>query len=727
MTSEASAERRKLTLGTQVLIGVLLGIGCGLFFGDLCAPLGVAGEVYVGLLQMTVLPYVILSLIGRIGNLSIPDATRLARGAGLTLLAIWGVTLIAVFSFPAALPEWNAGAFFSPSLVEERDALNLIELYIPTNFFHSLANNVVPAVVLFSICLGVALIPLPDKDRLLAPLQVARSGLGRIAGFVVRLSPYGTFALTAHVTGTQSTGELLQIQSYLLLYTVAALLMTLVALPLLVSAVTSIPYRHVVGEFRAVGLTAFAVGKLFAVLTMVIESVERILRRHDVPPDEARAGADLYVPLGYSFPNAGRLLALLFIPFAAWFSGRPLGVDDYPLLLTVGTLSLFGSPLAAIPFLLSALRLPSDLFPLFLLSGIWCTRMGDLLGSMHLLSFSLIGSAASAGRVRLRAGPILRWLAVTAVVGSALIGGTRAALSWALAGRAPASSRVTHVELPQQHAQIEEPEPGDVHRPAPLGVGQSHVDRIRGEGRLRVGYGRDVPPFCYRNDAGELVGFDIDLIQRFAAELGASVELVPAEWVDLPGLLGDDRIDVAVGGIASALEHQGQFEESIAYMETHVALVVRDHRVDGFKTREQVVTNPELRLAIPVGEAMAYRFRTEFRELDFVQLGSDLEFLRGERPDVDALVTSAEIGAVYSMLYPEYAVVVPDGAHGKFPLVVAIRGDAPQLKWALDTWIRLRRTDGTIDQLRRFWILGERPKVKRRRWSVARDVLGWVD
>ena len=56
-------ERRRLTLGTKILIGILLGIACGVFFGDLSEPFTVIGNVYVGLLQMTVLPFIIVALI----------------------------------------------------------------------------------------------------------------------------------------------------------------------------------------------------------------------------------------------------------------------------------------------------------------------------------------------------------------------------------------------------------------------------------------------------------------------------------------------------------------------------------------------------------------------------------------------------------------------------------------------------------------------------------------
>ena len=59
----------------RVILGLILGIFAGLFFGELLEPLKIAGDIYIRLLQMTVLPYVIVSLIAGLGQL---DA-RLAR------------------------------------------------------------------------------------------------------------------------------------------------------------------------------------------------------------------------------------------------------------------------------------------------------------------------------------------------------------------------------------------------------------------------------------------------------------------------------------------------------------------------------------------------------------------------------------------------------------------------------------------------------------------------
>jgi Na+/H+-dicarboxylate symporter len=58
-----------------------------------------------------------------------------------------------------------------------------------------LSNNVVPAVVLFSVFLGVALIGVERKQIALEVCAVAKEALSSATQFVVRLTPYGNFAI----------------------------------------------------------------------------------------------------------------------------------------------------------------------------------------------------------------------------------------------------------------------------------------------------------------------------------------------------------------------------------------------------------------------------------------------------------------------------------------------------------------------------------------------------
>jgi Na+/H+-dicarboxylate symporter len=720
----SNGKGKSLSLGNRILIGVAAGIALGIFLGELASPFDVIGHIYVGLLQMTVLPFVAVSLVAKIGGLTLDQARRLAGRAGIVMLALWVLSLGAVLVLPFSLPEWKAGTFFSASLVETPEKFDFLGLYLPTNPFHSLANNVVPAVVVFSILLGVALIRVAKKDLVLAPLNVLGTTLSNISNFVVRLAPWGTFALTAGAAGRLAPAELARVIGYISSYTFGVVLLTFVVLPGFVAALTPFRYRQLMTGFREAGLTAFATGKLFAVLPMVIESSRKLLVGQGVAEEDAETAADVYVPLAYPFPNAGKILAILFIPFAAWFVGQPLSLADFPMLLMVGLLAFFGSPVAAVPFLLQLMHLPDDLFPLFLVAGIWCARLGDVLGAMHLMAFTLLCSSWQQGWLRLHTVRLGFWAGYVTAIGVVVLLVNHAVVGQSLAGQEPPRSLIERMDLTEEAAEITVEEQASPN-PSPLRPGETRLERIRRTKVLRVGYVPYRAPFCFRNANGKLVGFDVDLVQRLARDLNTSLQLVRFERDGLTGSFASDHFDIAIGGIASSIEYFGRYHEAGPYLNLHIAFVVADDRVEAFRSLRHLRQLDGVRIGFVSTGHLARTGRHRFPGLEAVQLPSREAFVRGE-VEVDALLTTAEAGAVIAMLYPEYSVVVPQGSRARVPVVFAVQV-ADELDRLLDRWLRLKREDGTIEELYAHWILGQRAKGAHHRWSVIRDVFGWVD
>jgi len=718
------ARKHRLTLGTRILIGVLAGIAVGVFLGPWSAPLQVVGDVFVGLLQMTVLPYVVVSLVSKIGGFTYDRAKQVARHGAVALLALWGVSLLTVVLLPLSLPAWEAGSFFSTSLVEGAANFDFLDLYIPTNPFRALAENIVPAAVVFSILVGIALIPLKEKRRLLEPLTVAGDALGNIAHGVIGLSPWGTFALAAGAAGTSSPVELLRLGGYLSIFTIGVLLLTFVLIPGIVAAVSPFGYRELLGRTRGALLTAFATGKLFAVLPMIIDDVRALLESRGVEPEEAQEDADVLVPLAYPFPNAGKILGILFIPFAAWFIGQPLDAGNYPLLLSVGLLSFFGSPVVAIPFLLGMFRMPADLLALFIVSGIWGARMGDVLGVMHLTAFSLLTSSSERGWLRFQPGRIVMWATGSVVAIVAALGLNYAVVGWSIADAPAPANRVIAMQpfFEESAAAISE---AAAPNPSPLAPGETRLERIRRTRELRVGYIPDNPPASYRNRDGFLVGFDVDLAHRLSVELEAGLHLVPYDRGSLDIAFAADHFDLAIGGLPSSVRDPDAYRESEPYLELHAALVVPDYRADDFASLETIRAMRRVRIGYEEGGVLVRTKRHRLPGIELTPLVSADLYLSGSEPEIDALLTTAEIGAIYSMTHPEFSVVVPDGLRVRVPIVMAVAVDNG-LAPTVNRFLRIKQADGTIESLYEHWILGGASSdFAQRRWSVLKDVLGW--
>lgn len=353
-------KKKKLSLSTQIIIGMGLGFGVGIFFGEYCSFLQIIGNAFIKLLQITILPYICVSMILGIGGLTAGQAKLMAQKAGILLLLFWGISFVIVLLLPLSFPHWESAAFFSSSIVESPQEVDFLNLYIPSNPFYSLANNIVPAVVLFSILMGIALMGMEKKATLLETLDTAAQALIRMTNHIVKLTPVGVFAITA-AAGTMTIEEFGRLQVYLVSFNIAAILLTFWILPMLVTLVTPFKYRDIIGMTRDALVTAFTTGNLFVVLTVLTEGCKQLFETYGLKKDKTDTYVDVIVPISFNFPNTGKLLMLLFILFAAWFSGSTFSLTQYPTFVFAGLLSFFGGVDVAMPFMLDLMRIPADM------------------------------------------------------------------------------------------------------------------------------------------------------------------------------------------------------------------------------------------------------------------------------------------------------------------------------------------------------------------------------
>jgi Na+/H+-dicarboxylate symporter len=271
---------KKTSLTFRIISGLVLGIFTGLFFGEEAAGLQIIADVWIGLMQMTVLPYVIVSLISGLGQLDSALARQLAIKGGLLMLVFWGIALLVVTVMPMAFPDFVNAAFFSAHSTEAAATINPVDLYIPSNPFHSMANTVIPAVVIFSSAVGIALIGMPRKAAFIDSLTIFLEALGRVTRFMVGLTPIGVFAIVAVAAGTMTLEELARLQVYFVVYIAASLYLALWVLPVLISTLTPFSYKNVFKYSKEALLTAFFTQNVFIILPMLIDASRKLFTHY---------------------------------------------------------------------------------------------------------------------------------------------------------------------------------------------------------------------------------------------------------------------------------------------------------------------------------------------------------------------------------------------------------------------------------------------------------------
>jgi Na+/H+-dicarboxylate symporter len=713
-----------MSFSSQILLGLAAGIATGLLLGDLVMPLAVVATGFVKLLQMTVLPYVVISIISSLGSLSLAHAKRLGLRAGLVLVGLWSIALLFAVLMPLVFPAMRQGSFFSTSMLQRPPDFDFVDLYIPSNPFNSLANNIVPAVVLFAIVLGVALISVPRKQVLLDVLTAASDMVGRATKMVVRLTPYGMFAVAAVAAGTLQIEQLARIQIYLVAYVTVALFLAAWVLPGLVAALTPIGYVELLRPTRDALLTAFVAGDLFIVLPTLTDACKELLARHLPAGDDNHAEAlpDVIVPASFNFPHTGKLLSLSFVLFAGWFANVAIPYTSYPALAFTGLLTFFGSLNAAVPFLLDLFRIPADTFQLFLATSVINQRFGTLLAAMHTVVVGVLGSAAIAGALRFDARRVMRYVVLTLCLAIGIFGSLRVLFETVLQPTFDGAAVVSALQPVLPRANVADGANGQ-----DRAAGAAVLEAIEATGIVRVCYLDGRPPYSFTNRTGVLVGLDIEMAHQLAIDLQARLQLVSTSIADLPTALSSGRCDVGMGGVVATPLRATTAAFSSAYMHESLAFVVPDHLRDQYDTWDEIRARDGVQIGFPDVPYFRRQLQQRLPQATLVPVNSPDEAFTDNDWSFEALALSAERGAFLTLLHPQYSVVIPMPGILTVPVSYALPEHDDAWKAFVDTWLALHTRDGALTTLIDHWVYGKSLAPPPRRWSVIRDVLHWVN
>jgi Na+/H+-dicarboxylate symporter len=714
-----------MSLSRQILVGLVAGVAVGLFFGEKVSFLDLPARGFVQLLQVTVLPYIVTSLIAGIAGGSPSQVRRLASRGGLALAVLWGLSLALVFLSPLALPADKGGSYFATTDVAAPSSIDWIDLYIPSNPFRSLANSVVPAVVVFSVLLGIAVLALPGKERILQPLAVVNDALGRAGSLLVALTPIGIFAIAGHAAGTMRLEEFARLQAFLYLYAFLSVILAFWLLPGLVAVLTGISYRRVVYLALDPLVTAFVTANLFIVLPLLAERSKTLLDEAGLDRRDTNESVDVLVPTSFTFPHSAKLLSLVFVVFAGWFAGAPVAVHELPTLAGAGLLSFFGSLNTAMPFLLDLARIPADLFQLFIVSGVVNSRFGSAAAAMHTFALALLGAHLMAGRLRVDRKRLVGFAVASVLLVGGFLLGSRALFARVLPRPEKASAAFDRLRVTGfwGHLAPVEVVPKAAPSETPPVPGQRLEEIVR-RGSVRFGLSSDEVPWSFRNSGGEPVGFEADLAHAVAIALGVRLELVPVEGNDRAAALANGACDLAVGRVRTDRARLMVYSRPLAHESW--AFLVPDYQRELFSSLARVQAHHGLRIAVVGVPEWRARLEALFPEAEVKPVHSIPAFVDAPEGEYDAMFTGYGRGAAFSLLYPRFSCVVPQPDLGSVPITVTVPQHEEALLEFVNSWVEEQRASGLVDARIDYWIHGKGALAERGpRWSVARDVLDW--
>ncbi len=308
----------KLGLVPQILVGVVLGALLGWLAPALAAPLGLLGDLFVGMLKAVAPLLVMLLVMSAIANKheSGSDGRKSLLTLALYLLGTVSAALVAVvmsqlFPQTIALSETAAG---SPPLAVTAVLADVLFKLIDNPVNALLTGNFLGCLT-WAILLGLSFRKANSTFK--EHLQTLAVGIGDIVHYVIRLAPLGIFGLVCATVATTGLSALAGYASLAGLLVACMLVMALLVNPLLVFLlIQRNPYPIVFKCLEESGITAFFTRSSAANIPVNLNLAKKI-----------GISEELYavtIPIGATVNMAGAAITITVLSLAA---ANTLGIE----------------------------------------------------------------------------------------------------------------------------------------------------------------------------------------------------------------------------------------------------------------------------------------------------------------------------------------------------------------------------------------------------------------
>lgn len=356
----------KLKVHTQILIAIVLGVVAGILFKEKTVHIKIVGDMFIRLLKAIIIPLIMASMVA--GIVSLGDVRKLGRiglktflyyAATTTLAVTVGLILVNVMKPGVGVQiveqEVDLGGREVPSVV------SIVRDIVPSNLFYAMAQDKVLSIIFFSILMGVAISSVGEKAKPLVTLfEAFNAVMMKITDWIMRLAPYGVFALMAHTIGTMGLAVIKPLLAYMATVAMGLAIHACVTLPILLIVFGKYsPVKFIKDVFSAVA-TAFSTASSAATLPITMDCLQE-------NTGVSNKVTSFVLPLGATVNMDG---TALYEAVAAMFIAQAYGIDlgfGHQLLIvltatlaSVGAAAIPGAGLVTMVIVLRAVNLPLE-------------------------------------------------------------------------------------------------------------------------------------------------------------------------------------------------------------------------------------------------------------------------------------------------------------------------------------------------------------------------------
>ena len=222
--------------------------------------------------------------------------------------------------------------------------------------------------------------------------------------------------------------------------------------------------------------------------------------------------------------------------------------------------------------------------------------------------------------------------------------------------------------------------------------------------KVVIGLDDSFPPMGFKDDKGEIVGFDIDMAKEAAKRAGMEVEFKAIDWSSKEAELKSKKIDALWNGLTVSPEREKNILFSNVYMKDKQYIIVRNE-MSPSKVRLILLVKVVGVQQASTGEAALQRMKAVklFKEIksyaDFVSAFMDLGIGR-----VDAVIADGVIARYLMTKEPGKYKIVEGTDYGVDDFAVGFRKEDTALRDKINGILAEMKKDGTANKIAEKWL-----------------------
>lgn len=360
-------KRFSISLTTQILIATAGGIVFGALVGEWASNLKFIGDIFIRLIQMSVVLLVMSAVASAVGGGDGQDVGKMGFHTFKWIIiftvisAGLGVALSMLLQ-PGIGVEIASAADVANSSVETGSIQDTILGFVPTNIINSMAEGSMVPCIVFSLSFGVAMGAYAKESgnrNIIEWVQGINGVITNIIKIVMNVAPIGIFCLLANVAGTTGFKVIIPMLKFLLVLLIGDAIQFLLFGPF-TAAVTKVNIFKMPKKFAKMSMMAVTTTSgAICLPTKMEDEVTKF--------GISRKVADFTGPITMSMNSCGA--AQCYVA-AIFFMAQSTGIQMTPYqmgmaillscLMCLGTISVPGGSVIVYTFLATSLGLPLE-------------------------------------------------------------------------------------------------------------------------------------------------------------------------------------------------------------------------------------------------------------------------------------------------------------------------------------------------------------------------------